>query len=148
MKDRITVGTKLLLDFMFYSGIVVTATVPLSVYLYGYVDEHYVQYYIPLVLLFAVSGVFAVLVIYELRKMMRTVIADDCFQKENVKSLSRMGNYSFCIVVLAVLRLFLYLTSAILGIILVFIIAGLFSKVLAQVFDKAVNYKLENDLTI
>ena len=99
-------------------------------------------------LLFAVSGVFAVLVIYELRKMMRTVIADDCFQKENVKSLFRMGNYSFCIVVLAVLRLFLYLTSAMLVIILVFIIAGLFSKVLAQVFDKAVNYKLENDLTI
>ena len=33
-------------------------------------------------------------------------------------------------------------------VILVFVIAGLFSKVLARVFDKAVTYKLENDLTI
>ena len=31
---------------------------------------------------------------------------------------------------------------------IVFIIAGLFSKVLSSVFDKAVTYKLENDLTI
>ena len=35
-----------------------------------------------------------------------------------------------------------------LKVILVFIIAGLFSKVLSSVFDKAVTYKLENDLTI
>nr|WP_302629354.1 DUF2975 domain-containing protein [uncultured Eubacterium sp.] len=34
------------------------------------------------------------------------------------------------------------------AIMMVFIIAGLFSRVLAQVFDKAVTYKLENDLTI
>ena len=30
----------------------------------------------------------------------------------------------------------------------VFLTAGLFSKVLAQVFDRAVHYKQENDLTI
>ena len=33
-------------------------------------------------------------------------------------------------------------------IILVFIIAGMFSKVLAMVFEEAVRYKEENDLTI
>ena len=33
-------------------------------------------------------------------------------------------------------------------VILVFVIAGLFSKVLACVFREAVRYKLENDLTI
>jgi hypothetical protein len=31
---------------------------------------------------------------------------------------------------------------------LVFIIAGMFSKVLAMVFEEAVRYKEENDLTI
>jgi hypothetical protein len=30
----------------------------------------------------------------------------------------------------------------------VFLFAGLFSKVLARVFDRAVKYKQENDLTI
>lgn len=37
---------------------------------------------------------------------------------------------------------------AMLVIILVFIIAGMFSKVLAMVFEEAVRYKEENDLTI
>lgn len=40
------------------------------------------------------------------------------------------------------------ITLATMAIMMVFIIAGLFSRVLAQVFDKAVTYKLENDLTI
>ena len=40
------------------------------------------------------------------------------------------------------------MTVAMLTLIMVFIIAGLFSKVLAFVFDKAIEYKLENDLTI
>ena len=33
-------------------------------------------------------------------------------------------------------------------VILVFVIAGLFSRVLAMVFEQAVTYKEENDLTI
>jgi hypothetical protein len=59
-----------------------------------------------------------------------------------------MSIYSFFIAVITASRLFIYLTPAVLVVILVFVIAGLFSKVLARVFDKAVTYKLENDLTI
>ena len=80
--------------------------------------------------------------------MFKSVINDDCFIKQNVVSLRRMGNYSFMIALVTCLRLLLYLTPAVLVVILVFVIAGLFSKVLSQVFDKAVTYKLENDLTI
>lgn len=46
------------------------------------------------------------------------------------------------------MRCVVYLTIAMLVIILVFIIAGMFSKVLAMVFEEAVRYKEENDLTI
>ena len=80
--------------------------------------------------------------------MFSTVLNEDCFVEENVKSLRRMGTYSFCIAAASILRLFILVTMAMLVIILVFIIAGLFSKVLARVFDQAVTYKLENDLTI
>ena len=59
-----------------------------------------------------------------------------------------MSIYSFFIAVITACRLFLYTTPAVFIIILVFVIAGLFSKVLAGVFDKAVAYKQENDLTI
>ena len=97
---------------------------------------------------FAVSGILAELILYELRRMFRTVLANDCFVEANVKSLKRMGTYSFLIALVTAGRMFLYLTPAVMIIILVFVIAGLFSRVLSQVFDRAVAYKLENDLTI
>ncbi len=59
-----------------------------------------------------------------------------------------MGTYSFVIAAVCLRRAVLYTTAAMLVLVLVFVIAGLFSKVLAFVFDKAVDYKLENDLTI
>lgn len=148
MKDKLTLYTKYLLDFMFYSGILVTATLPLSIRFYGRFNSYFAQYWIPLVIMFAISGVLAILIIYELRKMFQSVLEDDCFIRENVVSLRRMGTYSFCIALVTACRIFLYLTPAVMVVILVFVIAGLFSKVLAQVFGKAVTYKLENDLTI
>lgn len=148
MKDRITVLTKFMLDSMFYGGIFVCLTLPISIKVYGNYNSYFAKNYIELCLLFFLSGIFAVLIIWELRKIFKTVIRDDCFIRENVTSLKRMGNFSFVIALITSLRLFLYLTPAVLVVILVFIIAGLFSKVLSRVFDKAVTYKLENDLTI
>lgn len=148
MKDKLTLFSKFLLDFMFYSGIVVTVTLPLSIRFYGRYNRYFAENYVPLILLFFFSGIFAILIIYELRKIFRTVINDDCFIRENVVSLRRMGTYSFFIALITSGRLFLYITPAVVIVILVFVIAGLFSKVLSHVFDKAVTYKLENDLTI
>ena len=48
----------------------------------------------------------------------------------------------------SIVRSIVYATIAMGVVILVFVIAGLFSKVLAQVFQEAVRYKEENDLTI
>ena len=99
-------------------------------------------------MIFFLSGIFAVLILQQLRRMFGTVLNDDCFVRENVASLEKMSIYSFFIAVITACRLFIYLTPAVLVIILVFVIAVLFSKVLAGVFDKAVTYKQENDLTI
>ena len=101
-----------------------------------------------IVSIYFVLGILAVLILGELRKMFRTVLKNDCFVRENVVSLQRMGTYSFVIAAVCLLRAVLYTTAAMLVLVLVFVIAGLFSKVLAFVFDKAVDYKLENDLTI
>ena len=147
-KFTLAKGTKYLLDIMFYSGILVTVSLPLSLkyigkYL-GAVEEHY----LPAVIIFAILGVLALLLINELRKMFRTVLQENCFVPENVASLRRMGALSFFIAAMSAVRCVVYLTIAMLVIILVFIIAGMFSKVLAMVFEEAVRYKEENDLTI
>lgn len=148
MKNKLTLFTKWMLDFMFFSGIATTLLVPLIIKWYGRYNRYFGENVWELSVIFILSGIFAVLLIYELRKMFRTVLNDNCFTMENVKSLQKMGTYSFFIAVITCCRLFLYLTPAVLVVILVFVIAGLFSKVLAQVFEKAVTYKLENDLTI
>ena len=148
MKDKLTLFTKFLLDVMFYAGIVVIITLPLSIKFYGKYNSYFAENYYSLCVILALSGIFAILIIWQLRMMFTTVINNDCFVRENVASLEKMSIYSFFIAVITACRLFIYLTPAVLIIILVFVIAGLFSKVLAGVFDKAVTYKQENDLTI
>lgn len=148
MNDKLTSFTKILLDFMYYTGIIVTIFVPLIIKGYGSYNSYFAENIPELSVIFMLSGIFAVLIIHELRKLFKSVLADDCFIRENVASLNRMGTYSFFIAVITCCRLFLYMTPAVLVVILVFVIAGLFSKVLSHVFDKAVTYKLENDLTI
>lgn len=148
MKDRLTIFTKGMLDFLFFAGIITTVLVPVIIKVYGRYNRYFGENILQLSLIFILAGTFAVLIIYELRKMFKTVLEDNCFVEENVKSLRKMGTCSFFIAAITSLRIFLYLTPAVVVVILVFIIAGLFSKVLSQVFAKAVQYKLENDLTI
>ena len=59
-----------------------------------------------------------------------------------------MGNWSFFIAVMSAVRSIVYMTIAMFVVLFVFVIAGLFSKVVACVFEEAVRYKQENDLTI
>lgn len=147
-KFLLTKGVKYLLDFMFYSGILVTASLPFSVRWIGKYYEPILEHYEETVIIYFVLGVSALVLIRELRRIFRTVLAEDCFVTENVVSLRKMGNWSFFIAGMSVVRSIVYMTIAMLVVILVFIIAGLFSRVLALVFEEAVRYKEENDLTI
>ena len=145
---KVTKFTKAFLDFMLWAGILAAFSLPVSLKILGDYFTEYRRYYLPLLVFLFLSGIFAVLIIRELRSMFRTVLASDCFVEKNVTSLRRMSVYSFCIAGLTVIRLFLATTPAAMVEVLVFLIAGLFSRVLADVFDQAVTYKLENDLTI
>lgn len=140
--------TKLLLDMMFWSGAALTLSLPWTfrwaARFYPNLDTYYVLY----VAVFMLSGAAAVLIMRELRRMFKTVLADDCFVRANVVSLRRMGCLGLVIAVVTAVRLIVIFTPATVVIILVFSIAALFSFVLAGVFDRAVSYKLENDLTI
>lgn len=140
--------TKFCLDFMFYCGIFVTITVPISFHFLGDYYPNIGNHYIPMCIIFMISGCLALWIIYYLRKIFKTVIQENCFVAENVTSLQRMGWASFLICMVTTTRLFFVITPATLVIILVFFIAGLFSLVLAQVFAQAVSYKQENDFTI
>lgn len=141
-------GTKYLLDFMFYCGILVTATLPFTVRWIGEQLPYLIRHYEETVIIYFVLGISAEKLLWELRKIFKTVLAEDCFVKENVVSLQKMGNWSFFIALMAGVRSIVYMTIAMCVVIFVFLIAGLFSKVLSFVFEQAVAYKEETDWTI
>lgn len=147
-REKLIKFTKYLLDFMFYSGIVVTASLPITIKILGAFSEGLHEHYLEGVMIYFVLGIAAIVILRELRKMFQTVMNNDCFVKENVVSLDKMCKWSFFIVLMSIVRTIVYVTPAMLVVILVFIIAGLFSKVLSFVFEEAVGYKEENDFTI
>ncbi len=147
-KTPLVLITKWLLDFMFFSGVAIAAGVPWLFRLAGRYYSIFSKYYAPFCIIFMVSGVFALWIIRELRSMFRTVVKADPFVRENVRSLKRMGNCAFIIALLMSAKLVFVITPATLVLIAVFLVAGLFSLVLSQVFDEAVTFKQENDLTI
>ncbi|HWT77139.1 MAG TPA: DUF2975 domain-containing protein [Mobilitalea sp.] len=147
-KNRLVRFTKILLDLMFFTGIIVCITVPFSFKFVGRFYSVFDDYYIPFCVIFMIAGVFALVILWELRQMFGTVIKEDPFVKENVTSLKRMGICAFIISVSMLARLFFIITPAAMVLAVVFLIAGLFSLVLSLVFEQAVTYKLENDLTI
>ena len=147
-KETLIKLTKYFLDFMFFGGIVVTASLPFSLKLIGKYLERVAENYGEVLIIYFVLGIAAVVIIRELRKIFKTVLNQDCFVYENVESLKKMGKWSFFIVLMSIVRSFVYLTMAMAVIILVFTIAGLFSLVLSFVFEEAVGYKEENDLTV
>ena len=148
-KRLLTKGTKYLLDFMFYAGILVTASLPFSL---RWIGTHFLpglmEHYEEIVMIYFVLGISAEKLIWELRRIFKTVLAEDCFVTENVVSLQKMGNWSFFIAGMSIMRCIVFTTVAMAVVILVFVIAGLFSKVLAMVFEQAVRYKEENDLMV
>lgn len=140
--------TKFCLDFMFYSGILVTLTVPVSFRFLGVYYPNIGNHYLAMCIIFMICGMLALWIIFYLRRIFSTILRGNCFVEENVISLKRMGAASFLISLVTAIRLFFVVTPATLIIILVFFIAGLFSMVLAQVFAQAVAYKEDNDFTI
>lgn len=148
MNTKLVRFTKYMLDAMFYIGIVLTAAIPVLFYFFGNYIESFRKYYVFQCVIYMASGVMALFIIKELRKMFLTVLTDNPFVMENAGSLKKMGKCSFMIALLSIIRLPVSFTPATAVIIIVFAIAGLFSIVLCQVFEKAVQYKLENDLTI
>lgn len=62
-KFSLAKGTKYLLDFMFYAGILVTVSLPLSLKYIGKYLEAVEEHYLPAVIIFAILGVLALLLI-------------------------------------------------------------------------------------
>lgn len=148
MNTRLVRFTKWLLDIMFYAGIVITLGIPIIFRFVGKYIESFRKYYASQCVLYIGSGILSILIVLELRRMFCTVLNDNAFVMENAASLKHIGKCSFLLALLSLMRIPLSPTPATAVVIIVFSIAGLFCFVLCQVFEQAVQFKEENDLTI
>ena len=148
-QSRFILFTKYFLDFMFFSGILVEISLPFTLKLLGkyYSPELEAQYW-SMLAIFGLSGICGLVIVFQLRKMMKTVVKRECFVDNNTRSLGVMGKVSFVIAALFAVKCVMLPTPASFIIVLTFFTAGMSSHVLSLVFEEAVRFKEENDLTI
>lgn len=106
-----------------------------------------VTYYAQLILLY-VSGVPALVIIYQFIKLFDSLEKETPFIKENAKHLKIASYSSFLISIEYLVGLMAFTSVFAIIISAVFMIAGLGLAILSELFVQAVNYKEENDLTI
>ena len=140
---------KYILDLIFIGGIGILLSLPIA--LKWYLGLMYTRtsenYYFLLVFLY-ITGIMALLVVNEIRKLLKNINKRNPFIRDNVKSLNRIAVSCLLIAACYVVKIIFYNSFLTIIITMVFIITGFFSIILAEVFQQAVIVKEENDLTI
>ncbi len=141
-------AAKILVDIMFFAGIGCIMTVP---FLGGMITRYfgYGQGMI-LVITYVLlsSGICAVYILHNLRRMFKTLLGGDPFIQENVSCFRKMAVSCGLISLIYIIKWFFIRGLATLVLIVAFAIACLFCLTLKDIFKQAVWYKEENDLTI
>ena len=140
--------TKFLVDFMFYGGILACIVFP---FVFPWLAEHYhfsVAWTRPSVAVVMAAGVCAVYILYQLKKMFKTLIGKEPFVRQNISCFRKCGVASFLISLLFVVRAYIWFTFGSAIIVVIFAMLGLFSLTMKDVFKQAVFYKEENDWTV
>lgn len=140
---------KRFLDLTFAGGILIFLSLPVSVKWYiGTLYEGTSERYYFLLPFLYVTGFFALLIVYEMRRIFKTLNRKNPFIMDNAKSLKRIAVSSFIIAFAYIIKIIFYNSFLTIILAMVFVIAGLFSIILAEVFRQAAMVKEENDLTI
>ena len=133
---------------MFYSGLAVLVLVPWiinRIKRYSvYINENPLQ----ITVIMMVSGVLAILIVWELKQILKTLVQAEPFITKNAGSLNRIGIYCFLLALTFFIKCIFWLTLATGLIVFIFLLLGMFCLVLKGVFIQAVRYKEENDLTV
>ena len=140
--------TKLLVDVLFYIGMICVVAVPFwagrLLNYYGYTDNGIIVFS---AILF-VSGICAVYILFVLKQMFKTLLGGNPFVEQNTNSFRKMAVACALIAAIYIFKCFIMFTWATVIIALVFAIGTLFCLTLKDLFKQSVYYKEENDWTV
>ena len=140
--------TKVLVDIMFYGGILCCIAVPFAVpelaAFFGYPEGVTTPFTVILML----SGICALYILWQLKAMFKTLLGGNPFVGANVVCLRKCAVASFFIAMIYVVKMIFWFTLTSLIFIVIFSLLGLFCLTLKDIFKQAVAYKEENDWTV
>jgi len=142
--------TKILVDIMFYGGIVCCLAVPLVLRssllpLHEYGEGRYYLFYC---IILIIAGSCCVYILWQLKIIFRSLSGGNPFVSENVSCLRKSGVASFLIALVFMIETLRFLLISAFFLVIIFALLGLFCLTLKDVFKQAIAYKEENDWTV
>ena len=140
--------TKILIDIMFFGGIAACAVLPFI--LTGVLSFIGANPELRLIytVIFLSSGLSAVYILYQLKRMFKTLVGGNPFVAENVSSLRKCAVAGALIALIYLIRLIFWFTIAASVIVVIFALLSLFCLTIKDLFKQAIVYKEESDWTV
>ena len=140
--------TKVLLDVMFFGGILCCIAVPFIMpWLIEYFNYRQIDAAAYTAILMS-SGLCALYILLQLKAMFKTLLGGDPFIAKNVSCLRKCAVTSVLIAIIYFVKVCIWFTVASALIVVIFALLGLFCLTLKDVFKQAIAYKEENDWTV
>ena len=140
--------TKILVDIMFYGGILCCIAVPFIMPVLTRFFGYRESVVIPFTIILLSSGIFSLYILWQLKAMLKTLLEGNPFTGKNVSCLRKCSVASFLIAILYITIITFWFTIASSIIVIIFALLGLFCLTVKDVFKQAVTYKEENDWTV
>ncbi len=148
-KKGVSGAVKHMLDIMLIGGLVVLPSLPVSLkWCLGNLTWGAGENYRFLLVFLFLTGVFGLVMIYELRRMFCSINDHTPFSRQNIASLRRIATMALFISVAYMIKIIFYISFLTIIISIAFLLFGLAGLVFSEVFRQAVEVKEENDLTI
>lgn len=141
--------SKFVVDVLFYLSILCTVLMPFTASkLFGWIDYQNQSYLTIFTTMMFVSGICCTYILFNLKVMFLSLLSGNPFTDENVAHFRKIAVVCFVMMVIYTAKCLVLFTVATLVIAIIFLVGTLFCLTLKDLFKQAINYKIENELTI
>jgi len=139
---------KITVDILFFGGIGFLLCVPLwrKIVMDAYGLD--VISSLPLIILIVLAGLLTLYILFNLKRMYKTLLGANPFVWENVKSLRKIAVACALIALMFLIRAVVFFSVGTVLIVIIFSVGCLFCLTLKDLFKQAIAYKEENEWTV
>jgi len=147
-KDRIYVVTKIFTEIILCVAVIALFSVPFWV---DFIRDYYranSENLNFLIVKMIATLICAVMILWYMRRMLKTLVNDDPFTMNNVKSFGMISVFCLVAAGIEMVNVVVYFSVASAIITVIFVVGSLLCMTLKHLFRQAVEYKQENDWTV